>query len=275
MVDGADEYDVFQASFGEDAVAVFIGVAGADDNEAGVGVVPLEAAVSVKEVAEALALFHAANEEDVDLIVAEFRDWRNVGGEEIEVYAVGDDCVVVGEETVDVALGGGGDGDAAVKAAEVGFEKGAAPTVHTVAAVEGVEGAHVYGAGAVEDGEGEVGGEGFVEVDDVELFAAEDVADAAVEPGGEGDASDGAAAGDGDAAAEGDEILLLAVDPVRGEGSKNLNVVAHISQPVAELRDVGGHAAGPSEVVGGDQGDFQGAPPGWNDMEASEFIYRR
>ena len=275
VVDGSDEDHVFQAALGEDAVAVFVRVAGANDYEAGLGMFPLEAAVGVEEVAEALPLFQAANEEDVDFIVPKFGHGGNVGGEEVQIYAVGDDGVVVGEEALDVALGGGRYGDAAIEAAKVGFEEGVAPAVYAVAAVEGVESADVDRVGAVEDGEGEVGGEGLVEVDDVELLVAENVSDAPVEPGGEGDAGYGATAGDGHAAAQGDEVLFLAVDSVGRKGGEYSHGVAHVREPVTQLGDMGGNTTGPGEVVGGHQGYLHPVNSRRNDIEPSGLNYRR
>ena len=176
------------------------------------GKVPLEAAVGVEEVAEAFSFFEAAHKEDVDFSVPEFWHRGHVGGKKVQVYAVRDDGVVLGEEVLDVAEGGGGDGDAAVEALEPVLEEGAAPTVHAGATVEGVEGADVDGVGALEHCEGQVGGEGLVEVDDVELLLVEDATHPPVEPGGKGYAGDRASAWDGHTAAEGDEVLLLAVD---------------------------------------------------------------
>ena len=157
---------------------------------------------------------------------------------------------------MDVAEGGGGDGDAAVEALEPVLEDGTAPAVHAGATVEGVEGADVDGVGALEHGEGQVGGEGLVEVDDVELLLVEDATHPPVEPGRKGYAGDGAAAGDGHTAAEGDEVLLLAVDSRGRERGENLHRVAHVRQLVAQLRDMGGYATRPGEVVRRHQGDL-------------------
>ena len=106
-------------------------------------------------------------------------------------------------------MGGGGNGDAAVKALVPAFDDGMAEAVEVLMVTAGVKRANVDGTGELQHAKRQDGGQWLMKVDYVEVLLAQQFSYLWEQPPGQGNPGDRAAAGQGHRPAKRNEFLAV------------------------------------------------------------------
>ncbi len=197
-----------------------------------------------------------ANEQDIRYAGLPAGD-RHRGGEARDVDAVGDHLVIAWEEAVDEMTGRRAHGDAPVEPRSVSTHDPAAELVRGREARVGVEGRDVDAAGLAQQEERQEGHEWLVEVEQVEAFAFEQVADLADVARRERQGPDRPVGRHADADPDPQDVTLgRSLRSVAG--GDDPDVVATQPQVLVQEPDVLGHASRFGVDVGTDQPDLHG-----------------
>ena len=256
--DATQELDLLEATRRDISPGLAFLRPGPDDEQAVLEPGPAQDAVRLEQVEQALARLVATDEQHVRRAVLPAGQ-RDRPGEARDVDPVGDDLVVAREEPVDEMAGGGAHRDPAVEPRRMAAHDPAADLVRRGEAGIGVEGRDVHAVRLAEQEQRQERDERFVEVQDVEPLAGQQLADLADVARRERERPDRAIGRHAEADPDAQDVALGG--PLRAvAGGDDPDVVAAQPQVLVEIADVLRDAARFRVDVRADEADLHGRP---------------